>query len=244
LKNPDKKRCTGTTASGEPCQLWANDGELCAHHNGTWISEERRCTATITGGTTRQEHRGERCKNPAMRGQKVCAKHGGRAPQNRRAAAVRLMEEEGRRILAAYGGSLDISATEALLNEVCRTAGHVEWLSQRVAELENNELIWGTTRVKEGGQDGGTTQEAEAHMWLKLYKEERAHLVRVCSEAIRCGIEERYVKLAESQGALIAEAVKAILCDLNLTPEQQKLAFNVVPMRLRQITAKRQDEAA
>lgn len=237
MKNPDKKQCTATTASGERCNLWASGGELCAHHNGTWIPEDRRCTATITGGTTRQEHRGEPCKNPAMRGQKVCAKHGGRAPQNRRAAAIRQMDEEGRRILAAYGGSLEISATEALLNEVCRTAGHVEWLSQRVAELQESEMIWGTTRIKEGGQDGGTTQEAEAHMWLKLYKDERTHLVRVCSEAIRCGIEERYVKLAEAQGALVADAVKAILGDLKLTEQQQALARNVVPMRLRQLTA-------
>jgi hypothetical protein len=74
-------------------------------------------------------------------------------------------------------------------------------------------------------------------MWLKLYREERAHLVKVCAEAIRCGIEERYVRLAESQGKLVADAVKAILGDLELTPEQKKLAINVVPLRLRQLSA-------
>jgi len=187
---------------------------------------------------------GSPCKKAPKDEQKVCASHGGRAPQAVRAAKLRIAEREARRCMEAYGRPIETTATEALLNEVCRTAGHVEYLSQKVSELEEHELIWGTTRIKEGGQDGGTTQEAEAHMWLKLYQQERDRLVRVCDVAIRCGIEERYVKLAEQQGQLLAEAIKAILGDLDLTPEQQRAALKVVPLRLRQITAKQQNEAA
>ena len=139
--------------------------------------------------------------------------------------------------MESYGRPIETTATQALLNEVCRTAGHVEYLAQKVSELEDHELIWGTTRIKEGGQDGGTTQEAEAHMWLKLYQQERDRLVRVCDVAIRCGIEERYVKLAEAQGEMVAAAIKAILGDLGLTPEQQKAALKVVPLHLRQLSA-------
>lgn len=172
-----------------------------------------------------------------MEEQKVCPSHGGKARQSLNAAKLRIAEREARRVMEAYGRPIETTATEALLNEVCRTAGHVEYLSQKVSELPEHELIWGTTRIKEGGHDAGTTQEAEAHMWLKLYQSERDRLVKVCEVAIRCGIEERYVRLAESQGVLVADAIKAILGDLKLSPDQQKLALNVVPLRLRQLTA-------
>lgn len=235
----DARQCTETTAAEQQCSRWVtSESGLCPQHDPDHVPEKgQRCTALSTGGTTRPERKGKRCRRLAMKGQQVCPKHGGSSPQARKAAALRLQEEGARRAMTAYGQSFNTTATEALLNEVCRTAGHVEWLSQKVAELQEGELIWGTTRVKEGGQDGGTTQEAQAHMWLKLYREERAHLVRVCSEAIRCGIEERYVRLAEAHGQLVADALKAILGDLNLSPEQTKLAANVVPLRLRQLTA-------
>lgn len=194
---------------------------------------------THRGGPACTGHRsdGSPCRKDPKHEQKVCGSHGGRAPQAIRAANLRIAEREARRCMEAYGRPIETTATEALLNEVCRTAGHVEYLAQKVSELEENELIWGTTRVKEGGQDGGTTQEAEAHMWLKLYQQERDRLVRVCDVAIRSGIEERYVKLAENQGQMIADAIRAILGDLNLTPEQHKAALKVVPLRLRQLSA-------
>jgi hypothetical protein len=240
---PDERRCTGTAADGQRCARWAaRDTVTCdIHHDPDRpfriICDERRCTATATGGTTRPERKGQRCLRPAMTGQTVCPSHGGRAPQTRRAAAVRIAMKEARRQMETYGRPLDISAVEAIMDEVRQTAGHVAWLRQRVAGLEEGELIWGTTRVKEGGQDAGVTQEAEAHAWLKLYREERGHLVKVCAEAIRCGIEERYVRLAEQQGELVATAIKAILDGLDLTERQQVKAKNIVPFQLRQLTA-------
>lgn len=46
---------------------------------------DERCTATAK--TT-----GERCKNPRKPGQEVCGKHGGEAPQNKKAALERLRD--------------------------------------------------------------------------------------------------------------------------------------------------------
>ncbi|NNN30735.1 hypothetical protein HLK59_10235 [Streptomyces sp. S3(2020)] len=148
--------------------------------------------------------------------------------------------------MATYGVPVETTATQALLDEVQRTAGHVAWLGDRVRELdyevaagENVEhpLVWGVTRRKIGGDDAGITEEAAASVWLKLYQQERAHLVRVAEAAIRAGIEERRIKLAESQGMLIALAIRQILGDLHLTAEQQALVPVVVPRRLRELTA-------
>lgn len=135
-----------------------------------------------------------------------------------------------------YGLPREVAPDVALLEEVHRTAGHVAWLHDRVREFEDqNDLVWGKTKRKTGGEDWGETEEAAPNIWLKLYQQERTHLVRVCSEAIRAGIEERRVKLAESQGALLVQVIRAILGDLDLTAEQQAKVSDVVPRHLRAV---------
>lgn len=174
---------------------------------------------------------GDPCPTPPVRSTDKCRMHLGRS------ASSVIAEDKARKAMATYGLPIETSPAEALLSEVHRTAGHVAWLAAKVAELEEHELTWGTTQIKTGGQDGGTTEAAEPHVWLKLYQEERKHLVRVCADAIRCGIEERRVKLAEAQGTLVAGLIRSILADLNLTAEQLALVSEVVPRRLRELAA-------
>jgi hypothetical protein len=187
------------------------------------------------------------CRNPAMAGQHICRMHGGNAPQNLAKAKERLTERRAAEIVATYGGKIETTATEALLDEVQWTAGHVAWLRERVQEIEasaaasgtdsEHPLVWGKTREKTGGEDFGTTEEATPSIWLKLYQQERAHLVKVCGEAIKAGIEERRIRLAEQQGALVAQAIRAILNDLGLSPEQQARVPEVVPRHLRALAS-------
>lgn len=174
-----------------------------------------------------------------MRGQEVCATHGGRAPRARAAAERRLAEEQITAALATYGRPIDTSPTEALLEEVKWTAGHVAWLRERVAELEPEALTWGKTEEvdKGSGEFTGTdiTHAAKAPVLVQLYQQERAHLIAVCKTAITTGIEERRVKLAEQQGALLAGVVRAILADLDLTPAQSKAAPGIVAQHFRSV---------
>src|SRR5690242_196271 len=186
---------------------------------------------------------GGQCGANAMTGQNVCRYHGGSAPQSRKAGEKRAAEERVRRLVETYGRKIETTAAEALLEEVQWTAGHVAWLRERVQEIESeasevgtdreHPLVWGVTKEKSGGEDRGTTEEAAPSIWLKLYQQERAHLVKVCSEAIRAGIEERRVRLAEAQGALIAQAIRSILGELQLTPDQQARVPEIVPRHLR-----------
>lgn len=169
-----------------------------------------------------------------------------------------IAEAKARTLVHTYGLRRDITPTEALLEEVQWTAGHVAWLRERIQEIEtgtadtledvcdpedpdgtvrvnrgHNPLVWGVTRIKTGGDDYGTTEEAAPNIWLRLYQEERVHLAKICTDAIRCGIEERRVKLAEQQGQLVADVIRQILGDLNLNADQQARVAEVVPMRLR-----------
>lgn len=225
-------------------------------------TERRRCTAHKkgTGGA-----KGERCKAWALKGQKVCRVHGGKAPQALAAGKRRVAEARALELVQMYGQKIETTASEALLEDVQWTAGHVAWLRDRVQEIEDravaadaddhdedddeeeagfgrrrggrSSLVWGITRQKVGGDDRGTTWEAAPNIWLRLYQSERAHLLKVCSAAISAGIEERKVRMAEQHGALVAQVIRAILNDLQLTAEQQDRVPEVVPRHLRALAS-------
>lgn len=174
------------------------------------------------------------CSRDRMHGLEVCSMHGGSAKQSRAAATRRNEEAAALDAVRTLGLPIDISPTEALLEEVRWTAGHVQWLRQQVQQLDaepthtatdlttgedagfaspsgRSALVWGTTKVKTGGEDRGTTQEAKPSIWYAMYVTERKHLVEVCQAAIRAGVEERKVRLAEQQGDLVAGAIRGIL---------------------------------
>ena len=180
---------------------------------------------------------GTSCGAYPIRGAEVCRVHGGRAPQVKAAAARRLAAQAAEQAVRTLGLAVDISPTEALLEEVRWTAGHVAWLRSRVQELESGDLSWGTTKVKTGGDDEGTTQEAKPSVWYELYTRERTHLIKVCDAAIRAGVEERRVRLAEQQGDLLALAIRRILEAFGLGDDPR--VAEIVPGVLREIGAGR-----
>jgi hypothetical protein len=244
-KPPDDRRCTAPKTDGTRCTQWTLDGTvLCVIHGGGAVQrlppDDRRCTGICTGGTTRPEREGERCIRWTSPGLNVCHSHGAskkaRAAGKQRVAAI-AAEGKARKLVETYGRKIDTTAVEALLDEVQWTAGHVAWLRERVSEIEQGELVWGMTRVKDGGDDRGTTEEAVPNVWLKLYQAERAHLVKVCGEAIRAGVEERRVRLAEQQGQLLAKAIGLVLDALELSSEQRAKIPQIVPPILRSVSA-------
>lgn len=255
---PGQQPCVGVwPITGNACKNPAEDGyDTCLAHDPDgdkrWPPppDEQRCTAT-------NKESGERCRNGHGPGGKVCGRHGGGAPQTRTAAETRVIEGRALRLVNTYGRKVQTTATQALIDEVQWTAGHVEWLRERVQELEEvraavldpgeggipadsdrHPLVWGITKIKEGGEDAGTTYEAAASIWLQLYWKEREHLVKVCAATVKAGVDERLVKLAEDQGRLVADVLRAILGDLNLSPEQHARAYEVAPRHLRALTAR------
>lgn len=139
-----------------------------------------------------------------MQDQTVCRMHGGMQP----AAIVNAEKRRNARqaILAAeaFGLPREVDPHTALLEELYRTAGAVEWLSAVVADLERDAITWGMTREKEGGEDAGTTHEAKVSVWVQLWQAERKHLIDVGKACVGAGIEERRVRLAEQAGAVLA----------------------------------------
>lgn len=160
-----------------------------------------------------------------------CKLHGGNTPTHR---------SYGEKLIAAaaartYGLPREVDPRDALLEEVHRTAGAVDWLRGQVEALDPDAVTWGVTEEKTStGKDGDSlTHSAAVNVWVQLYQQERKHLVDVSKAAISAGIEERRVKLAEQQGALLAGVIRGILGDLDLTPAQAARVSEVVPRHLR-----------
>lgn len=188
------------------------------------------------------------CRQPAVPGAVVCRYHGGRSPQVLAAAKARLQQAALEEASVTFGLPVDVSPEEALLAEVRRTAGHVAWLGARVAELDAEALSWGRSEeVRKGsGEFPGTdtTSAARPPVVVELYQRERKHLVAVCEAAIRAGVSERLVRLAEGQGRLVVEVIRRVLDRLDLTDGQRVLVGSVVPEELRAVAALEAGEMA
>lgn len=178
---------------------------------------------------------GLQCGNAPIRGASTCRMHGSSTPAARAKAAANVAREEAAKALAGFGVLRPVDPAHALLEEVWRSAALVAMYEGIVAALDHADLVWGVVKRKDGGDDRGTTWQAAPNVWLSLLNEERDRLAARCVAALKAGLEERQVQLAEREGELIAVVINGILGDLRLSEAQQQLARTVVPRHLRAI---------
>src|SRR5690625_228354 len=179
---------------------------------------------------------GKPCGNWAIKGGTVCRSHGGAAPRVKAAAARRRAQAEAAKALALFGAPKDVEPSQALLDLVHWTAGEVEYWREQVralAEQDPAALTWGKTREKTGGQDVGDTYEAKPHVAYVMLYAAQDRLAQYATAALKAGVEERRVRLAESQGSLVADVIRRILDALGLDERQRELVPQVVPAQLR-----------
>lgn len=186
------------------------------------------CTAT-------SKQSGVRCKRRPIRGGTVCAMHGGKTPAVAAKAEQRLLARQALIAAEAFGLPREVDPHSALLEELHRCAGAVQWLGAIVADLDKDEVVWGKTRHSTGGPDAGITHEARPNAFVALWQSERDRLAKVAKTCVDVGIEERRVRLAESAGQQLAAVIRSVLDQLLLTDEQRSLALQVVPNELRRL---------
>ncbi len=133
----------------------------------------------------------------------ACVYHGGDSPSLRRHAA-----KVEARMLAQ---ELDMEPDVALAWMVRAAAGVVAFLQERISQEDT---------------------EPEALMWVGLYGEERDRLAKAAKLMLDAGVAERQVKLAEEQGAIVAQLLRSVLADLQLTPQQKLEAPKIVRKHL------------
>lgn len=140
--------------------------------------------------------------------------------------------DEARELMDILETPRAVDPGDAILEEVHRTAGVVRWLEAKIASLsdEGDESVPGfvgprTRKVEESGftslgSTGSTREETtlEVTHWWTILEREREHLVKACTAALRSGIEERRVRIAERGLDTIEAAMGAALAELGLDP--------------------------
>lgn len=145
-----------------------------------------------------------------------CKLHGGMLA-NLRLVAQKQMAAEA---CAIYGLPQNIEPHAALIEELHRAAGAVAWLTVQVRNLEDHKV----TGPVGGGEN--SHPRYEPNVLIRMLNEERDRLARVAKTCIDVGVEERRVRLAESQGELLAAAIRGILGDLGVSlddPETERV---------------------
>ena len=192
----------------------------------------RRCTA-------KAKQTGERCKRAPLRGAEVCKIHGGGAPAVRAAAARRVQEDAARRELAALGEPEQIDPAEALLQLIGWKYGEVKWLRARVQEIPSEDLAWGLAQSEFGrGPEGPidrVTEKSQPSVWWTLLREAEDQLADYAARALRAGVDERRVRLAEQQGLAVHAVMMAVFNRLSLSAAQWDMARVAAPEELRRL---------
>jgi hypothetical protein len=175
------------------------------------------------------------CKAYPIPGGKVCKYHGGSIPAVKAAAQERLAQAAAEKELHRFGIAVKVDPAEELLDLIAHTAGYVRFLRTRVDILMHDDMTWGVSRVKEGGEDYGTTYEAKPNVWIQMLDHWTEKHARLLTEALKLKLDERRVKIAEAQGDALIRVLDGVLAELGHNPNDVRTA-EVVAKHLRLVS--------
>lgn len=186
---------------------------------------------------------GQQCGNAPIKGATVCRMHGGSIPAVRAKAAQRVAEGKAVSAMKLFAAPVDIDPANALLELVHSAAGEVAyWHGEvsRVAEKSPGALTWGVTKAEQGiGPQGPVdteTSAAEPHVAYRMWVSAQDRLAKYATAALKAGVQERQIRLAEQEGALVAQVIRRILDRLDLSEWQAEMVGSVVPEELRALS--------
>lgn len=179
------------------------------------------------------KYNGEPCKQNAIDGGTVCWSHGGAAPHVATRAAVRAAaaewgptdtkEDPGEILLRLVAQSARRAALYAdLLQEQYERAVAGDIYGDDLGLPSNIRALIGHKFALSKSGDAVPIEEAIRGL-VELEGIERDRCALFASKAIAAGLAERTVRIAERQGAVIADVLRAVLADpsLGLTAEQK-----------------------
>lgn len=135
-----------------------------------------------------------------------CKLHGGSTP----ASTLFALRLEARARGFGMGDILENVAPHEVLMDLIRSqAGVVHWMKSKVNTLAEQELTYVDTA---GRQD--------SVVWVRMLNEAQDRLERYVVDAMRAGVDERIVRLAEREGRWLVHGFELLLSRLELTPNQ------------------------
>lgn len=202
-----------------------------------------------------RDENGGLCPFPPVFGDDKCRKHKGRLNSRqlkRRYNVLEFWQGKGpiknidvvrkKNGMPHLGDPIEVDPGVALLQEIHRSAGHVAWLAAKVQSLREEEMVWGEKAVVDEesyGDDGRnytikrSEKRAEISKWYDIYEKERRHLASISTAALKAGVEERRVRLAERGVDALETAITLALQDLGIDPHTAR-ARQAIGNRLKQ----------
>lgn len=190
----------------------------------------RGCSGHYRGGI----NKGKACKRPTMNGQSVCGEHGGKFPQNRKKAEMRIAWHNTEGEVAKLLAECDLPEQhpiDGLLEVVRHTGAMMRLLSTLVSQLD---LDPGEVKVSidDNGKEKrytyddkglfgyNTAGDQATHVLVTMYGMWADRYSRACKLALDANIDERIVRNAEATTNAVYTAITRSLEKANLTPQQ------------------------
>ena len=206
-------KCTKRRTDGEPCQAQAVAGtEACTKHAGIPTAQAKAKGAVVVElsrwGIT------DKTLDPGITLLQLMTQSFTRAQMY-----AGLLEE-------AYDAAERLQAAEAELSNTSPSTlpgtepnrSDMERASadlQRIFNTGGVSALIGHTYASSGGEFGGVFASGEAIRGLvQLEAQERDRAAGMAAKAVAAGLATRQVELAERQGALVADVIRAVLRDL------------------------------
>ena len=169
---------------------------------------------------------GKPCRLPPVRGATVCHKHGGRAPQVKRAAERRLLEADLRELFGKV--SPDPTPVDDPLRAYADLAGRVlGWMRLMDSLLDDLATVDVTT----------ASQGEQARAIVQLYERALDRSNTVLSSYARLRIDERLAAITDKQADSVIRVIDAVIASFNPSAEQIVAARKVAATHLRLIGA-------
>ena len=134
------------------------------------------------------------------------------------------MVVQAAREVKEWGGRLDISAPEALMELVSAKAAEVAYWNLRVAQLDESERA-GMLEAKRDQGEGAqgpvdmTTHQAGPHIYLTMLHKAQDQLAAYSAAAVRAGVDEALVKIAAVQASAVIDLARAAIEQARLRPD-------------------------
>jgi hypothetical protein len=168
----------------------------------------------------------ERCRKSPMHGQRVCDTHGGRSPKAREAAETRLTNILIEKTLLRFGVASDSDPQTILLEQVKVAHGNALVLQEMLKDVAPEDVA---------SDDPQTRARARGILNLSAEWSDRA--AAMSATALRAGIEQKMVRLAEVQAAPLLMAIRNGIEEAGLDEETKGRLFTEISKSMRTLAA-------
>jgi hypothetical protein len=168
-------------------------------HTPEQRDKQRLCGAKKKNGEPCRAFAGQGTDHP---GYGCCKFHLGATAKHTKHAFIL----EAQQKMVKLGGPIEIHALDALLAMLYISSGHVAWLREAIAGLE-----------EDFGAEKGVALTS-------LYGEERDRVAKIAKACLEAGVAERQVRVAEQFGEALANVLHEIFWDPELDLDEEQRA--------------------